>query len=217
MAITQDNVTGITSGGSGATSYTYSHTITSNTNGCLIVAITEDGGTTDDITGVTYAGVSMTLLKKGPRNGTYPVLSVYGLLLPSTGANNIVISRSGTAGDMASGSVSWIGVRQSGLPDANLIANSLASTSVTGSITTIANNAIIVAWAACGGGSLTAGTGTTSLSAAGANMLAKSTTFPITPAGSYSMTVNCSSGSNGLIMVSLAPFLPTNGNFLAFI
>lgn len=214
MSITRDAVTAISTGGNTSTSYNYNHTCT-GTNLCLLVGVADNSG--DSVTSVTYNSVAMTQLGKVARNVAGPELYIYGLLNPATGLNNVFITRSNSTSDITSGAVSYTGVKQSGLPDASGTANSLASTSVTKSITTIAANAIAVAWAGGSGGGQGAGTGSTSLSTGGADILLESSTFPIVSPGSYSMTATFALGNNGIIVVSLAPAPSTaTGNFFMF-
>ena len=112
MAMPQDSVTyeditfdAKSAQGFDATSTTLSHT-TSGTNRLLVVAVAVDGAST--ISSVTYAGVAMTLAKT-----FYNIrrISLYYLVAPATGANNIAVTLSGSddAGIMA---VSYNGVNQ---------------------------------------------------------------------------------------------------------
>src|SRR5271157_1381254 len=60
----------------------------------LIVALLGDTQTNDDVTGVTYNGVSMVLASKyiPSANDNTRCTYIYYLLNPATGANNIVAS-----------------------------------------------------------------------------------------------------------------------------
>lgn len=110
MAIAFDTST---IGGSGTASY--SHTCT-GTNLALFVAIDDVNA---NVTGVTYNGVSMTLLNSVARTSTFgSTVYIYYLLSPATGSNTVSISKtSGTA--YTSIAASYTGVSQSGMPDSS--------------------------------------------------------------------------------------------------
>src|SRR6266550_1285190 len=78
-------------GGGGA--YTVSYTVGAGSDRLLVVALVGAVVPTDNITGVTYAGVSMTLINKRiPSTGRCSYL--FYLLNPASGANNIVVTNS---------------------------------------------------------------------------------------------------------------------------
>lgn len=97
--------------GSGAT-LTWSHTI-SGVDTALYVAINDLDNT---LTGVTYAGVPLTQLKS-----TITLAqghsSLWQLINPTLGANNIVATRSGSGQTTTGFSASYNGVGQVGQPD----------------------------------------------------------------------------------------------------
>ena len=98
-----------------ANSLTYSHTCTGS-NGLLLVHATTN--TTDDVTGITYAGAAMTQVTKiQTPSGRWNYL--FYKLGPATGANNVVISTSDTPDLILSYSASYTGVSQSGFPDSS--------------------------------------------------------------------------------------------------
>ena len=142
----------------GGTSETWSHTCTGDDR-LLLVSICRDDDTTtaaDDVTGVTYNSVAMTQLVKLNTSTTEPgVLYIYGLLAPATGANNIVVSLTGSTGSRAyCTSISYTGVSQSGLPDStNTLALTSAATSQSISTTTVEDNSWVYAFFGQNGGS----------------------------------------------------------------
>jgi hypothetical protein len=100
----------------------------------------------DIITGATYGGVATTLVGKqlpDPSGSRWQYL--FGLIAPATGANNVVISASGTCDFIIAVSADYSGVYQSLQPDASAV-NQLAagSTSLTSSVTTVADNDWVV-------------------------------------------------------------------------
>ena len=98
------------------TSVTVAHTCTGSNLLLIVGILTND--TTDKVTGVTYNAVAMTRLASYQAVTTNFFGFTYYLLNPSTGANNIVASRSdsGLIGCMGA---SYTGVSQSGFPDSN--------------------------------------------------------------------------------------------------
>lgn len=121
---------------SAATSLTYSHT---NTAGNLLI-VACGVPATDSITGVTYAGVSMTLIDKiasGAPDGRWCYL--FYLLAPATGANNVVVSSS-LPDFIYANSVSCTGVKQTGQPDSHNTAPAVNAASITASTTTVADD-----------------------------------------------------------------------------
>ena len=125
---------------------TWTHTCTGN-NLYLMVAMPNSSSPP---TGVTYAGVSMTLLG----NSTDGYLSVWGLYGPATGANSIIMS-GGDAGSYEIGvAVSYTGVLQSGQPD-SLAKGVTATTGNTVSTTVVASNCWLVGFGSAYSTSLT--------------------------------------------------------------
>jgi len=205
MAIAFDNSTNWTTdshSGSG-TSLTFSYTVGSGSNRAIFVGVC--AANTDIVSGVTYAGSSMTLIGKllqpGPDRWAY----LFGMLNPSSGANNVVISCSSSADFIEGNASSYSGVKQSGLPDAsNTQTYSSPVTSASISVTSIANNCWTVAALRGGNGSATGGTGTTMRDNQNQIALGDSN-GPITPAGSTSLNFNFGSHVAVLIMASFAP------------
>lgn len=71
----------------------------------------------DDITGVTYAGVAMTLIGSTTTLTEGTRLKAYGLMNPASGSNNIVISRT-SANHIVAFGIAYEGVSQTGQPSA---------------------------------------------------------------------------------------------------
>ena len=187
--------------GTSVTSLTFSHTNTGS-NLALVVGVAVNSAT-DVLTGVTYNGVAMTRIN-ATQYSTTAWEYLYAMVAPTTGANNVVVSLS-VANPVWAHAVSYTGVSQTGLPDAQTTNNATTGTSITTSITTVANNAWIVTYARNFAASVTAGT----------NFVLRSTAFPIaigdtnaaiTPAGATSVTANDgSSGAWTINILSLAP------------
>lgn len=181
--------------------FTFSHTC-SGTNRLLIVAV-EGNVTTDTITGVTYAGVSMTKLDsvQMPANRW---IYIYGLLAPATGANNVVITSTGTF--IGACSASYTGVKQSGLPDA-ITHNTTTGTSLSTSLSSLSDNAWALALISGSGGATTVSTGQTVRVTDDDGVSIIDSNAVIHPAGSTTVTFTQALASRpmGCIMMYMAP------------
>lgn len=131
-----------TNGGSvTGTSLTYSHTC-SNIDRILFVGVRGDV-TNDYVTGVTYNGVSMTLIDKDLCPGDRYAYFYY-LKNPASGANNVVVSASQSI-LLSADSVSYFDIIQSGgLDNQNKVVDTYNDSSLTVPITTVADNCIVV-------------------------------------------------------------------------
>lgn len=185
------------------TTNVYSHT-TSGTNRIIFIGFFTDGTSP----AVTYAGNACTLISFKARPGNTDGQYLYYQINPTVGANNVNISATG-ATLISAASSSYTGAKQSGVPDASTT-NSVtgAVTTLTTTLTTIADNSWTVLTAIADNRGLAAGTGSTLRTATGALNLQGifDSNAPITPAGSTSMTVTFTTGSNvATVMASFAP------------
>ena len=109
-------------GGSGNLNVTY--TVSSGANRLLVVALSTSNGNIDDMTGVTYNGVSLTqAIKIQSTQGRWAYL--YYLLNPASGANSLVVS---TTDQIAGTAADYTGVAQAAQPDATASGDSGAAT-----------------------------------------------------------------------------------------
>lgn len=201
-----------------STSLTYSHTCTGSDR---ILFVTIQGQTnSDNVTGVTYAGVSMTLIDKDlyPTNGRWSYL--YYLIAPTTGANNIVISASVTT-FLGSAAASYTGVDQTSPIDASTKNTTSSASSLTTTLTTTTDNCWTVMGNANGiGNSTGGGSGTTLRETDGSGYALFDSNAAITPAGSTSL-ISQYSGSGPMVQI-MAAFKPVasaptlNSNFFQF-
>jgi hypothetical protein len=160
----------------------------------------------DDITSVTYNGVACTLVAKQTINTVDRNVYMYALVGATTGTHTVSVSCTNTH-YLICQSASWNGVAQTGQPDAFTI-NSAASSPISTSLTTIADNCIVVAvfWGYNVAG---AGSNTTQRiidSAFGSGGIFESSLDPIHPAGSA--TINISWGAGYPASVVMASFKP---------
>lgn len=112
MAIVYDNTS--SSANTASTTLTFSHTCGSDSNRCLIVGVLMDNGAGDEPTSVTYNSVSMTkLVTEYQANIARLRCSLYGLVNPASGANNVVVTiPAGSSYKIIAGAVSFSGVAQ---------------------------------------------------------------------------------------------------------
>lgn len=208
MAIARDTNTNYTDLGSSSPG-SFNHTA-SGTDRYVFVFVANEAG--DNVTGVTYGGATMTQLVKG-RNGAAGTgfLYIYGLANPATGSQSVSVSFS--SGTTWGGAMSYTGAQQTDAADATGSNGGGSGTTVTTTVTTVADNAIAVGTGLMDNGNITASTGATLVGTrvafqGTANSMAyyESSTFPITPAQAYDMTVTGAAGSNRrLILASIAP------------
>lgn len=192
MAIALDSATDGSSGGG-----TYAHTV-SGSNRMLLVSVLGGAAFGDNITGVTYDSVSMTLAGKSAVSGDRWNYLFY-LVAPNTGTHNIVISDGGS-GSGATTAVSYTGVNQT-VPEVIQVTDGTDSGGKVQALTTLSTGA----WLA---GAMHADAGPT----ASTNTTFRGDRFYDTNgsqgvSGSYSMALTWS-GTVGwaYIMVSLAPY-----------
>lgn len=107
MAIAQDTTTK-------TGNLTWTHTCTGSN---LILIVYADYHVDLTVTGITYNGVALTLLTS--LTGLHTKTSVYYLLNPSTGANTVTVSATGTNSGRSFISASYTGARQINFPDSS--------------------------------------------------------------------------------------------------
>lgn len=186
------------------TSLTWSHTCTGSHRMLFVAAFGPTSGA-NAITGVTYAGVAMTLVTT-VRTPSNTLTYVFALANPASGANNVVVS--------ASSSVLIGGTSNSYTGCAGTIDNHATGTNtpvmtLTTAVTTVANNCWTFIAFRSTAGTNTAGSGVTNRTGTSIGFLLGDSNAPKTPAGSVSMTVtNSTNAGLSAILVSFAPFVP---------
>ena len=135
-----DNAADGGNNGGSTTSLTYSYTVGTNSNRLLLVNLIGDS-TADDISSVTYAGASLTLITKVQTpNDRWHYL--YYLLTPASGTHNVVITAA-SSHYLISEAASWYNVTQSGQPEAYATKTEAPAVSLTASLPASSNNAIV--------------------------------------------------------------------------
>jgi len=193
-----------------ASTRTQSHT-TSGSDRYLLIHLFISTSATP--TTITYDGVSLTLLATnlmtGAAAGQY--IRTYGLVNPASGANNAVITFSGSPGAYAS-IVSYTGVDQTTPTDGATNNGSTSTTSLTTSLTTTKDNCWLAGYA-YHNGTVVAGTATTLRGASVTVLASMDSGGAKSPAGSHSLnTTRSPADFAGHTMVALAPVAsaPTN-------
>lgn len=186
----------------GITSRTFAHTTTGSDRILFVGAWTR--GT--NVPTVTYNGVSMTGIGTivGPTaDGDY--VSLFYLIAPATGSNNVVISLS-SANLIGGQAISYTGAKQSGQPDASVTYGPTTSTSDSVTLTTVADNSwSLMVGRTTGSGTIAAGSGTTLRGGgAGAAQMLDSNAAK-TPAGSVTLVGTHTNSESVYSMASFAP------------
>lgn len=197
MAIAPVSAADLGNNGGTTNSLTVAYTVGVGSNRLLVVGFAGDVATMagfDDITSVTYNGVSMTLaIKQTATNQALDRFSYfYYLLNPASGSNNVVINCTNNHFLLA-GAADYSGVAQSGQPDNTVTnQNGAIASSLTTSLTTGADNCwvILVAEGYDANNAPGAGTGSTrrTFDAAFGTYGIFDNNADVHPAGSNSMT-----------------------------
>lgn len=187
---------------------TWSHTCTGS-NRLLFVGVSFDSAGLS-ISSVTYAGTNLTLIRTDENTAISRSSSIWYLVAPATGANDIVVTYSNDT-VCISGSISLTGVAQTGSLDAN---NGAIGVDITASVvvTTVADNAwVLDTMAANSSFGWTVGAGQTqrwnvipSASVDGGG----STEGPKTPAGAVTMSWSVGQPGGTDWAISAASFAP---------
>lgn len=198
MAIAFDAITGVqlTTG----TSLTYSHTCTGSDR---ILFVSANNNTASDyVTGITYNGVSMTKIGASLQGGSTRYTNLYYLVAPATGANNVVISCSGST-YIEAYTVSYTGVHQSSPIDTNRTDTGSSVTSLTCTLTTTADQCWLITAGSYGAGTLSGGASTYARNVSFSYGILDSN--GARSIGSNSLIINSSSSNAGFITAAFKP------------
>ncbi len=221
MSIAFGATTQSTNGGG---NLTFSHT-TSGTNRMLFVGAVGGvlgTGISNDITAISYNSVALTKINEKQINtgGTGRWVSLWYLIAPTTGANNVVVT-SGSSDFTGGIAVSYTGALQSGVPDASVTNSGTNVTTMDFTVTTVADNCWGVLMVNSQGVAPSAGTNST-LRGSNVNPDAFDTNGSFGTAG-VNKTMNITDSGSNFVAGCMATFAPdglapvvSNGNFLAF-
>lgn len=200
----------------GGTSLTFSHTVNGSNRMLAVMAADNRGqGSGGALTAITYAGVDISPIQV-VISTSVGVAVLFLALAPTLGTNNLVLTFTNPgAAIIEACAISYNGVLQSGLPDAQSTGGPTFTTSYSQSVTTVGNNCwAILAGEAINKSTLTAGTNTQIISNVGGNLgsfFIHTNTF-LTPPGIDTMNVTSSSQNFYGAMASFAPSLNSNSN-----
>ncbi len=210
MAISFDSATNDVSG-----TGTFSHTVGAGTNRFLIVGTYSDSAVSPSA--VTYNSAAMTkIVEQASSANPAFVFSLWALANPSLGANNVVVTSTGSGEAIAA---SYFGVLQTVVPNATTSTDLASGANNNNTLTTTAVDcghfvygfSATINWSSVTGGTIRS-------SSPNAVLLADD--FPISPAGSNTITFTRSSAPNFSVTVGAAfePAPPStdSGNFLIF-
>lgn len=168
-AIALDNVSEDVTQNS-VSSLSWSHTVTSNTNGLLYIGVNFSDRTTgenDNVTGITYNSDALTLIRedRSVSESTGIKVSLWHRLTPDTGANTVSVTFNATITTGGGGGISFTGVDQSDTINSSSTASYTDDTTVgTTVVTSGSGNAVVSAlttshpvtgvWSPSGGSSL---------------------------------------------------------------
>lgn len=208
LAIARDSTSSGSAGG--ATSVTVAHTCTGSN--VLLLAFCYNEGNETGLS-ATYNGVAMTqsnrLVNAG--NGTFEY--VYGIVIGTgDGASHNTIFGSGNNATRSIVACSYTGAQQSTTMDSTPAPQAQTTTTLTNNFTTVANNAWVFGGGYASNGQYNASTNATVVvNAVGPNShvgaVDNQTFGPITPAGSFAISV-ANSGGSGLISFTGVSFAP---------
>ena len=200
-----------TLGATTASPHTFStqHTA-SGSNRIVIVSASGDWASAGLLTGVTYGGSAMTKIVEGVSWSGGNYISLWYLIAPATGAQSIQFTWTGGDKRVSFTCASYTGAKQSGQPDASTSNNQESGSSLTTTLTTVADKCWTVLHmlpADFDSSSAGAGTVIRQNTTGGRGGYADSNGEK-TPAGSTSLIVNYGGSTRvGHVMASIAPFV----------
>lgn len=180
-----------------------------NAAGNVLIVSTQNSSTSnlDTINSVTYGGFSLTQVGTRQSAGTGQNTYVWILQNPPTGANNIVTAYTeiGIGNTIQVNAVSYSGASLTGQPDATNGSASGSATTVTPSVTTIADNCwVIIVFTNFQGGTVTTTNGLVVRTTLSGGQIYDSNAA-IHPAGSYSSAFSGFGAGYEYIILSIAP------------
>lgn len=191
------------------TAVTVSLTIASGAT-ILLVGVSVNETTTDKISGATWNGNAMTRIANVIGAATGVQVAVYGILNPTSGTHNFVVSKVSSCSMDALG-ISYTGTRSDLLPTV-ASTNSLtasAAGSLAASVTTTVDNSWVVAMGCnnfADGMTVDAGHTIRVDDVSGSSRAMADSNGPVTPAGSNTVTFTRSgSGDWGMAVVAVEP------------
>lgn len=205
MAIARDNSTTVSGNGS---PFTTSFTC-SGENRLLVVGVMEGVGELN-VTSMTYNGDSLTKIGDSLVDGDRYV-SLYVLIAPDTGANNLVVNYNNSFLRLFISS--YTGVKQTSQPEVyDEEVSSGVTTSYSDTITTTSDNNWLVSAVKTRYGTISASTGASLVTGLGNQMALFDSNEAKSPSGSYTMNYSTTIiGSWASVVMAIAPAVTSTG------
>ena len=176
-------------------------TIADNSNRILIAGIFNSNG--DNVTGVTYNGVSMTQIQKVNVTGTI-YFYTFLLVAPNVGGNTLQVQGSGL-GTVYINARAYFNAKQTSQPDNNGTTNG-SSTSPSGSLTPVLNSCILVGFIVRDNVAVTGGLVQMNNNIGNGNYVVSGESSIINPAASTAQSATLASSTAWTVFqISIAP------------
>ncbi len=185
------------------TSFTISHTCTGSNRYLLVCINTDNVEDTNIVTSVTYAGVSMTKIGAYADSGSLLTLTIWALIAPATGANNVVITQSSSKAIVYS-FVSYTGCNQTAQPTTSDNIKVTATTTLPLLTTKVAGNDWVFGWGRAGSGNFAAGANTTLRGTASGEQVGDTN-----GTDTYTVTMTAGSSTHRGVVTAIRPAAPT--------
>lgn len=194
-------------GGSSLTTLNWSHTISGN-NRLLLVGVFVDGGSTAEvISGITYNSVPMTQLSKlqraSPDDTAWTYL--YYLIAPDTGTHDIEVTTSVSAYIGLGIGASYTETNQSSQPDAANEDSAHATTSISTTVTTVAEGCWVMAYGYNDNAGIIPGIGMNPRAVVADAAMFGDSAGSVTPPGNYVIGISGPGGNVGIQAASIKP------------
>lgn len=194
-----------------ATSYNWNHTVAGDKTGLVVCVQIRPSGAS--VSSITYGSQNLTKIRSDT-NGNR-ISEIWALAGPLVGTAAITVNLTGSPTNSSAEALSFNGVDQITFNDANNGANSAATTNATVSVTTVADDALIVD-SVCAGqddGVATPAAGQTviaKITATGAHTGAAGYRKYISPAGATTMNYTITSSNEAISAASFKPYQVSN-------
>lgn len=185
-----------------STSLTWSHTC-AGSDRVLRVGVRSTAATSDNVTGVTYNGVAMTLIQRIQGDTVRRALTLWELVNPDVGTHDVVVS--GTSDVIMAESASYTGVPSA--YDAKNTATNPSAASLGVDVTPVANNCWVQGVFGNNSGDSSAGAGTTERISSGNGIGLYDNNAAINPAALTTLTATLG-GAADLVWIA-ASLVPT--------